>query len=235
MCQWLKVDRVRRLAYYGVLPLLLGACTRGPAGLAPETLPRIAATTVAQWVAALTPTEALRYDLQWTYATQQGRARGRAVVRFVPPDSLRFDYRAPFGRSGAAVLVGDSVLWAEPADDVDQLIPIADLFWAAIGMPQPPPANVALRGRDSGGQRLWQFQEHGLRHTLQETRASEHHLQMELAQGTNVVGTADVRLDSLVRAVGATMTFPRSAAQFAFTVRGIERMEGSDPQVWKRP
>ena len=71
--------------------------------MAPAGLPPLSRAMLTEWLAPHQPVEPLRYDLRWTYQTQQGSAKGRAAVVFVPPDSVRFDYRAPFGRSGAAV------------------------------------------------------------------------------------------------------------------------------------
>lgn len=235
MWQWLKLDRLGRLPYYGVVLVLLAGCARAPGPLAPESLPRLPDATVRQWTDAFTPKGPLRYDLQWVYETQQGRARGRAAVRFAPPDSLRFDYRAPFGRSGAAVLIGDSVLWAQPESEVEQLIPVAGLFWAAIGLPRHPPAGETVRGQETPAGRVWQFHDGSVRNTFRENHGPEHRLHMELTRGADVMGLVDVQLDSLARAQTATITFPRAATRFTFTVRDVERLEGFDPEVWKRP
>ena len=111
---------LRRGGYYHLCVLaamMASACARGPAPLAPEDLPEISRTEVSAWVDGYVPPRAQRYDLRWTYETQKGKARGRAAVRFVPPDSIRFDYRGPFGRSGAAMVVGERVVWAEPDEE----------------------------------------------------------------------------------------------------------------------
>ena len=71
------------------------------------------------------------------------------AVRIAPPDTLRFDYRGPFGRSGAAVIVADSALWVVPQRDARELLPAAPVFWAALGIPQPPPRDARLSGREA--------------------------------------------------------------------------------------
>ena len=123
--QRFALDRWTRATYYLVAVTVGSACSGGPAPLVPEPLPPMERAQVAQWVDRFQPTRALRYDLRWLYVTQQGQSRGRAAVHFVPPDSARFDYRGPFGRSGAAVVIGDSVLWAQPGDDVGALVEAA--------------------------------------------------------------------------------------------------------------
>lgn len=211
------------------------ACTPRSEPLTPARLPALDPALAREWAAALAPDHPTRFDLQWVYETQQGRVRGRAAVRFAPPDSLRFDYRAPFGRSGAAVLIGDSLVWAEPEQEVETLIPVASLFWAALGLPRQPPAGTPVFGRERANERVWHFRSEGLEQTYIQTWGGAWRLQMELRQGESVVGAADVRLDSLGKATGSTITFPRAAARFTLTVTDNERLESIDPAVWRAP
>jgi hypothetical protein len=238
MWQRLRLDRRTAVIYYGLASFLaLGvmACTARPAPLAPAGLRPIDPGVVRHWVAEFMPAGAVRYELQWIYETQQGRVRGRAAVRFAPPDSVRFDYRAPFGRSGAAVLIGDSVLWAEPEEEVATLIPIASLFWAALGLPRYPPDGRPVLGEERAGVRIWRFGDGRFEKTYVETVGPEPRLQMELRQGTDLIGTTRVSLDSLGTPSIATITFPRAAARFTITVNGVERLAGIDPAVWREP
>ncbi len=238
MLQQLAVDRSSVHSYYvgSAAVLLLLGCAGRPESIAPESLAPLEEATARTWVNELQPGQAALYDLRWTYATQQGSAKGRATVRFAPPDSLRFDYRAPFGRSGAAVVIGDEVLWAEPEDDVDQLIPVAPLFWAALGIPRGAPPGSQVYGIETGSQRVWQYVSGGDTLSYVVTSEPELRLQAEVRRFEEVVGITDAVFDDSTHVPReATMTFPGSATLFLLNVVKVETLASHDPDVWKRP
>jgi hypothetical protein len=236
MWQRFALDRLSSWTYYAGVSYALAACSTGPRPLAPDRLAPIDRATVRQWVSEFTPTEALRYDLSWLYQTQRGSVRGRAAVRLAPPDSIRFDYRGPFGRSGAAVVVGDSVLWAQPEDDVKQLIPIARLFWAALGVARVPPPGATLVGGTASNARIWRYVDGGEAVTYVASRGESRKLQLEMSVLDQVVGSVDVRLQENTNLPSrATIVFPRAATMFVITVEGIEPLSGIDPEIWREP
>src|SRR5205085_2537672 len=98
--QLLMTSKSRWAAIMGLV--LVAGCQRGPQPIAPAGMAPIPAATVREWVSGYQMKTPGRYDLRWTYRTQKGAAKGRASMRIAPPDSLRFDFRGPFGKSGAA-------------------------------------------------------------------------------------------------------------------------------------
>lgn len=240
MWQRLALDRQARWFYYGValtVSLAVAACGVTIPRLGPERLPPIERDTVTEWVREFHPARPVRIDLRWTYRTQQGTSRGRASVRFVPPDSVRFDYRAPFGKSGAAVIVGDEVVWSRPEDDVGQLIQVAPLFWAALGMPRMPPDGSAISGLVEADIRTWRYAASGDTLTYRARAALPGAgLEAQMRRGGEVVGAVDVLFaDSVLQPVSATMVFPGSASTVEFTVVAIEPITAVDPEIWKAP
>lgn len=215
---------------------LAAGCHSPPASLMPVGMGPLPSETAEAWVAALVPTRAKLYDLRWTYRTQRGTMRGRAAVRLAPPDSMRFDYRGPFGRSGAAFIVGYQVIWAQPEEDVGGLVPVAPLFWAALGIPRGPPPGWEIRGREENGRRIWEYVRGGDRLGYVVEGLSPLRLQAELRRFDTVIGTVEaVYGDSIHVPVRATITFPLSASQFFFTVVNVETIAELDREVWKRP
>jgi hypothetical protein len=192
--------------------------------------------TEREWIAELVPTVATLYDLRWTFRTQQGATRGRAAIRLVPPDSIRFDYRGPFGRSGAAVVVGDSVVWAEPEEDVSEIIPVAPLFWAAIGVARQAPTGSNVYGSEVGSDRVWQYEVGGEALTYVVSKDPGLKLQTEMRRLDQIIGVVETVYDDSTGAPQqAIMTFPATASQFLFDFRNVEKLESLDPDVWKRP
>src|SRR5438876_9825307 len=102
--------------------------------LAPAS--RDSATAWANATLRITPT-LIRF--RWRYQDERVKYAGRGTARIAPPDSLRFDYVGPLGLgSGAAVVIGDSVVWADPEKNFRSLVPAVRILWAAFSMVRPP-------------------------------------------------------------------------------------------------
>src|SRR5256885_11148784 len=94
----------------------------------------------AAWARATLPGRDTAIRFRWKYQDADRRWGGRGQARIAPPDSLRFDYVGPLGLgAGAAVLVGDSVLWADPERNFRSLVPAVRMLWAGLVGAGPPP------------------------------------------------------------------------------------------------
>ncbi len=239
MQQRLALDQLTRYFYcVGVITgcFVVLSCAGRPPLIAPELLGPIESAKVHAWVAEMVPRAPIRYGLRWSFENQKGSAHGRAAVHLIPPDSLRFDYRAPFGRSGAAVVFGDSLVWSEPEQELDQLFEFAALFWAAIGIPRAPPAGWQIRGDETAERRAWQYVRGADTVSYVVAAPPTRRLRAEARLGDQVIGTVDVAYsDSTGWPASAVMFFPSSAASFRFTVLEVGAIDSLDENVWKRP
>jgi hypothetical protein len=238
MFQRLALDQLGSRSYYfgGLMLLVSLGCSGYPGRLEPGVLPPLDEGVTAGWVAELEPTQATQVDFKWTYTTQQGSVRGRAAVRVAPPDSLRFDYSGPFGRSGAAVVIGDSVVWSQPEEDTEQLIQVAPLFWAAFGVARRAPPEAEVFGTETSSRRIWQYVSGADTLSYVVTREPPYRLQAEMRRFDAVVGSVELEFDDSTRVpVEATMSFPQSASIFLLSVENVETVGPFDPETWKRP
>jgi hypothetical protein len=238
MPQPFPLDRIRRRLYYALV--VTGAATiagcPGLASIAPTNLAPIADDSVARWVAALQPRVPLHYDLRWRFENQNGRAAGRAAVRFAPPDTLRFDYRGPFGRSGSAVVVGLEAVWAEPEGDFRSLIPVAPILWASLGIAVPVPAGVEVYGRDEPARRAWRYVDGDEELDFIHLQDPPPRLLAELRRAGRILGVADVALSPPSGpATTADMRFPRARSRLSFTVQRVDTVTAFGPETWRRP
>lgn len=239
MRQRVALDLNGRRPYFPVRSLLVIAiaalaCRAGVRPIAPALLPPIDHGLARQWVDSLVPPAPRRYDVRWTVETQKGQVRGRASARVVPPDSLRFDYRAPFGRSGAAVVIGDSLLWAKPEDR--NPVPPAPLFWAALGIPLHAPANAVVSGRALTNERAWRYAFGRDTLTYVVSTASGTRLRALFRREGEVVGTVETSFDSDSHLpTQAKVLFPNSGALFLMSVQTVEDLAGIDPRIWEEP
>jgi hypothetical protein len=182
------------------------------------------------------PEHPRRYDLTWSYTTRQATHRGRAVAWFVPPDSLRFEYRAPFGRRGAAVFVGQRVLWATPEETVKDLIPATQLFWVVLGIPVPPVASdpPTRTMREDGWALEYVVGDTALVFNL--TRGSPPNLTAMLTRGRRVYGTAYAAFsDSTGLPFEGRMMFPESSALFTAIIDSVDADARVERGLFRKP
>jgi hypothetical protein len=214
----------------------LGACRPTPKSIAPEGLVSVPRDTVILWVRDLTPKTQVRYDLRWRFQNDRGSTGGRAAARIAPPDSVRFDIRGMLGKSGAAVVVGSTGIWARPEEDFKNILQSAPLFWAALGIPLRPPPGVETLGTSSAERRAWRYTvasdtfDFVLRHN-QPVR-----LLAEMRRRGKIVGVVDTQFDSSgARVVSARLDFPQQQYRFTFSVDAVDSSETFGPETWARP
>jgi hypothetical protein len=214
--------------------VLLAACG-GFTSIAPEHLSPLTADTAAAWAAPFQPRTGLQFDIRWRFENSDGKAAGRAVARFAPPDTLRFDYRGPFGRAGGALVVGSEAVWAEPAEDVRSLVPVAPVLWAALGIVGRPREGDSLLGDATAERRAWRYAGGDEAIDFIHVTGPRPRLLAEVRRADRILGVADAELGLQNRPVAAEMRFPRPRSTFAFTVRRVDTVDAFPADTWRRP
>ena len=236
MPQAFPLDRGGWRSYYPLIALgvvFAADCARYES-IAPANLVPMAPATAVDWVADLAPTQPMRFRLTWRFANQQGESAGRAVIRLAPPDTFRFDYRGPFGKSGAAVVIADEPRWARPEGDFDNLIRLAPLFWAALGIPSDPPPGAEVFGLEGVERRAWRYVAGRDAIDFILVRSPEERLLAEFRQGGRVLGASEVHFEGAPRRpTRAEMVFPPDASRFWFTIEAIDSVAAFDPETWQ--
>ena len=220
------------------LGLALGALACIPAihSIAPVGLEPVAPDTIKAWLNAYQPTARVRYDMKWRFITQKGATAGRAAVRIAPPDSARFDYRGPFGRSGAAMILADSALWAVPEKDTRDLLPAAPLFWAALGAPRMPGRDAELYARWRTGPKAWRYVAGRDTMDFVEIGSAPERLLTEVRREGRIVASAEVRFRAGSRVPQeARLRFPQDGSALLLTVEGVENVASFEASTWRRP
>jgi hypothetical protein len=238
MRQALRLDRLDGLPYHalgvgGLVAALMG-CAHSLRSIAPVDLLPASPDTIGAWSADFRPLVPLKYQLRWRFENSLGASAGRAVVRYAPPDTLRFDFRAPLGRSGSAVIVRGEPVWAEPAGDFEDLVPVAPILWAALGIVMTPADSATLMGRDEPGWRAWRYVQGEEAIDFIYQRGPSPRLQAEVRHGERVAGVVAVDL-------APTNPWPtRAVMRFAgggsltFTVQARDSVAAFPPDTWQR-
>ena len=176
---------------------------------------------------------------RWRYVDRRAEFAGRGSARIAPPDSMRFDYAGPFGLgSGAAVVIGDSVRWADPEANFRSLVPAIPMLWASLGMVRPPADAAAVFGRreaDGAAPRVvWRFAAADtLDYVVTAGEGSRHRLEAEWRRGATVVARSRTLLDVQDRPIGARVDFPEAKARFELTVVGVDTAAVIPPALWR--
>jgi hypothetical protein len=229
------LDRLRALSYIGACTLLAG-CPGPPAPLVPVALAPASRDSAVAWTRATLPAGPTVIRFRWHYEDGHVRYAGRGSARIAPPDSLRFDYAGPFGLgSGAAVVIGDTVAWADPAASFRSLVPAIPMLWASLGMVRPPGEGAAVSGlAQAGGRVIWRFAQPGDTLAYVATSGVERVLEAEWRRaGGAVVARSRTRLDPRARPLAARIDFPEAKARFELTVVGVDTAAVIPPALWR--
>jgi hypothetical protein len=182
----------------------------------------------------------LAYRIRWLYRDERLRWPGRGTARFAPPDSLRIDYTGALGaRSGAAVVVGDSVQWAEPAGDFQSMVPAVPLLWAALGIVRPPARDAATFGsvttNAAGTETRWRFTRGSDTLEYRSITSEPRQLDGEWRRRGRAIAHSRTQYDAHAKPAAARIDFPEASARFELTVLGIDTgaVAVLPPALWR--
>ena len=227
-----SLDPLRALSYIGACALL-AACP-GPrrfASLIPVALAPASRDSAALWARSTLPHRTTLIRFRWRFQDERVKYAGRGSARIAPPDSLRFDYAGPLGLgSGAAVIIGDSVAWADPEKNFRSLVPAIPMLWAALGMVQPPREDAAvLSAADTSTQRrvIWRFAEQEDTLDYVATDGATSVLEAEWRQRGKMMARSRAQGGS------ARVDFPEASARFELTVVAVDTAAVIPPALWR--
>jgi hypothetical protein len=207
--------------------------------LVPVALAPANRDSAVAWTRATLPAGPTLIRFRWRYEDGRVRYAGRGSARIAPPDSLRFDYAGPFGLgSGAAVVIGDTVAWADPVANSRSLVPAIPMLWASLGMVRPPGDSAVVLGlEDSSGagarRMIWRFAGQGDTLDYVATLGAERVLEAEWRRDGKVVARSRTRLDPQARPVGARIDFPEAKSRFELTVVAVDTAAVIPPALWR--
>src|SRR5712691_3812189 len=197
-------------------------------------LPPAARDSAVAWTLAMVPAHPLAIRFRWKYRDERQSAGGRGQARIAPPDSLRFDWVATLGlASGAAVMVGDSVRWADPEEGFRSLVPAIPMLWASLGTVRPPAADASVSGKADPPRALWRFVRDADTLTYVATAAMPRVLEAEWRRDGNVLARSRTVYNAGGRPASARIDFPEGSARFEFTVVGVDTAVVIAPALWR--
>lgn len=213
----------------------LTACYGRPAPLVPEPLAVVSRDSIVVWSRRSGPTRPTALRFRWRYRDDRRSGGGRGTARVAPPDSVRVDWATSLNiKTGAAVVVGDSLQWADPKEDYPSSVtPAVQLVWTALGVVRPPGDAVAVLGAGDSIRAVWRY-------------AGEHDT-LDFRQGLGTPRTleSEWRRDGTVMARGRTVLgpgglpesaridVPKRSARFELTFVAVDSAATFAPALWR--
>jgi hypothetical protein len=223
-----------RAGFYIAACTVMAACRGRPAPLIPVALAPVPADSVSAWVGRTGPAAPVALRFHWRYRDNRRSGGGRGMARVAPPDSLRIDWAAVLGlKSGAAVVLDDSLSWADPKEDFPSSVPAAvQLVWTALGVMRPPRADAVVFGERDSARVLWRYVEQDDTLDFRLTVAPPRTLEAEwrrahvMARSRAVLGP-----DGLPTSV--RIDVPERPARFEVTYVGVDSAATFTPALWR--
>jgi hypothetical protein len=215
--------------------VLLAGCRPRLAPLVAMPLALADRDSAVAWTRTMQPARPIAVRFRWKYQDDQKRWGGRGQARVAPPDSLRFDYVGPLGLgAGAAAVVADSTIWADPENNVRSLVPAVRMLWAGLGIARPPAADAAVfRGGVDERVRIWRFVQDGDTLDYRETLGGGRVLEAEWRRHGKMLARSRTEFDLHLLPASARIDFPEGPARFEFTVVSVDTAAVLDPAIWR--
>lgn len=237
MAQRLLVDRRWRGVY---LAAIVAGCGGGSAGgpawsgpVVPQSAQPVSAEQVQAWVKMYQVDAARLMRFKFLFRDSRSSAGGKGTARLAAPDTVRIDVAGPLGAgAGGAMVVDDSVVWADPPDILKKFVPDYPLMWALFGVARPPAEGAELRGMSDARITAWQYI--AGEDTVEYARVSGDtpRFLAESRRGGNVLGRADVILGADGTPVSARLTVPSGPARLDITFVASQTREPFGPETW---
>ncbi|HEX3928349.1 MAG TPA: hypothetical protein VHW65_10155 [Gemmatimonadales bacterium] len=202
-----------------------------PAGQRPAT-----EAQVATWVAATRPTRNEKIYMHFRVDNGNGAAGGHGTVSVAPPDSIAFGFAGPLGaRNGAGVVLGDSLAWGVPEEDVRNIVPNYPLFWAMLGVARPPAAGSTLTGLDDAKVRAWRYVRGRDTVDYVQTRSGIPEFYAYVRQNGKPLGRVVARLDASGQVISARLVILTTPYKLDITFDSVKYIPSFPKDTWNAP
>ena len=234
MAQGLLLDRPGVVAY---LPLILILGCRQPVGpVLPAGSSSLTSEQIRPWVEATRPSGHTIRQFKWLFQDDRSSAGGVGRARVAAPDTLRFDARGPLGSGRmAALVVGDQPVWAQPEDQVAQLVPDYTLLWAMFGVARMPNPDASVRGQDDARATIWEYAMGSDTIVYARMKTTPATFQAMVRRAGKLFGRVDTRLSADGQPVSARLTVPMVPAQLDIEFVAVTTESPFPPETWVPP
>jgi hypothetical protein len=228
------LDRPRGRSYIAAC-IVLAACHGRPAPLIPEPLGPLPGDSVAVWSRGSGPSHPTALRFRWRYRDDRRGGGGRGTARVAPPDSVRVDWASSLNiKTGAAVVLGDSLQWADPKEDFPSSVaPAVQLVWIALGVVRPPRAGATVSGGRDSTRALWRYAEDRDTLDFRQGLVAPRTLEAEWRRAGRVMARGRTLLGPEGLPQSVRIDVPERSARFELTFVGVDSAASFAPALWR--
>jgi hypothetical protein len=191
-------------------------------------------TQAFAWAQRTVPGHGTAIRFRFLFQDKRRHWSGRGTARVAPPDSLRFDYAGPLGLgAGAAIVVGDSTVWADPAENFRALVPGIPMLWAALGIVRPPASDAHVESGGAAPRTIWRFVHADDTLDYVAVDGATRILEAEWRRKGKVLARSRTEFDSRALPATARVEFPEVLARFELTVVAVDTAPAFTPALWR--
>ena len=214
---------------------LCGCANAFPSAAMPANLAPMPVTALQAWTATTRPPGHLVLRFHW-HLVADGGSGGRGSVQIAPPDSLRLDFRGPVGfGTGAAAVVGDSAIWAEPQDQVQKFVASYPLLWSMVGIARPAGPDWTVTGLQDGTTTAWRYTRGNDRVDYLLRRTGATILEAYVRQDGRPLGHVVTVFDADGHVARSRLDVLTTRARLDITFDKVTRQTPFDRELWLAP
>lgn len=232
------LDRPRAGSYIAACIVLAG-CRQRLAPLVPEPLAPVAPDSVAVWARAggTGPTRPTALRFRWRYRDDRRSGSGRGTARVAPPDSVRVDWATVLNlATGAAVVVGDSLRWADPQEDFSSSLaplPAVQLAWTVLGVTRPPRVGTMVFGERDSTRAVWRYAVEQDTLDFRLLAAAPRMLEAEWRRDGRTMARSLTQLGPAGLPLSVRIDVPERPARLELTFVGVDTTATFAPALWR--
>lgn len=218
--------------------LVLAGCGGfpGPASPAAVAYRPATAADAGAWAVESRPEGNTLLRFKWLYREERSSVGGSGSVRISAPDSLRLDFRAPLGSGrGAAAVVDNRALWADPQEEVDKFVPNFQLLWAMLGVALAPQPGSTVLTVDDGRVTAWRYVDGADTVDYLRTRSAAPQLLTDVRSAGKRIGRALTTFDASGRPSKVRLDVPSGPARLDITFTEISSPAAHPAGTWDAP
>ena len=228
------LDRLGRRSYIAAC-IVLAACHGRPAPLVPEPLGSVPPDSVVAWSMGSGPARPMALRFRWKYRDDRRSGGGRGTARVAPPDSVRVDWAATLNiKTGAAVVLGDSLQWADPKENFPSSVtPAVQLVWTALGVVRPPRDSATVSGSRDSLRAVWRYADGRDTLDYRLAQALPRTLEAEWRRDGTVVARSRTVLGPGGLPQSVRIDVPERSARFELTFVAVDSAASFAPALWR--
>ena len=228
------LDRLRALSYIAACTLLAGCPPPRITPLVPMPLAPANWKDALAWTRQMVRGTARRFGFDFSSRTSGDRWRGGGPPGWRHPIRSGSTTWARWAMgAGAAVVVADSTMWADPEENFRTLVPGIPMLWAALGMVRPPAPDARVETGGVAPRTIWRFIRGGDTLAYVTTDGVPRIIEAEWRQYGKVLARSRTELDRHALPAKAHVDFPEARARFDLTVVAVDTAAAIAPALWR--